>query len=80
MTGLIFDNKKCIGVKFTQKGKQHEIFAGKEIVLSGGAVNSPHILQVYGIGPQKHLQSIGVKIVHDLPGVGQIYKTIMYHE
>ena len=71
VTGLIFDNKKCIGVKFTQKGKQHEIFAGKEIVLSGGAVNSPHILQVSGIGPQKHLQSIGVKIVHDLPGVGQ---------
>ena len=44
--------------------------AAREVILCGGAVNSPHLLQISGIGPAEHLQSIGVAVVHDLPGVG----------
>ena len=40
------------------------------MILCGGTVNSPHMLQISGIGPASHLQSIGVPMVHDLPGVG----------
>ena len=44
--------------------------AAREVILSGGTINSPHLLQVSGIGPAAHLKSIGVEVVHDLPGVG----------
>jgi len=57
-------------VAFRQRGKTIEVRAHKEVILSGGAVNSPHLLQVSGIGPAEHLQSIGVPVVHDLRGVG----------
>ena len=42
----------------------------REVILSGGTINSPHLLQVSGVGPGAHLKSIGVGVVHDLPGVG----------
>jgi choline dehydrogenase len=67
---LTFDGKRCTGVKFRQGGKEVEARAGREVILSGGAVNSPHLLQISGVGPAAHLQSIGVPVVHDLPGVG----------
>ena len=44
--------------------------AAREVILSGGTINSPHLLQVSGVGPGAHLKSIGVAVVHDLPGVG----------
>jgi len=69
-TKLLFDGKRCVGVAFRQRGKTIEVRAHKEVILSGGAVNSPHLLQVSGIGPAEHLQSIGVPVVHDLRGVG----------
>ena len=47
-----------------------EARAAREVILCGGSVNSPHLLQISGIGPAEHLQSIGVAVLHDLPGVG----------
>jgi len=69
-TGLIFEGKRCVGVKFRQGANDREIRVTREVVLSGGAVNSPQLLQISGVGPATHLQSIGVNVVHDLPGVG----------
>jgi choline dehydrogenase len=46
------------------------VLASREVIISGGTVNSPHILQISGIGPADHLRSIGVEVVHELPGVG----------
>jgi choline dehydrogenase len=67
---LLFDGKRCTGVAFRQRGKTIEARAAKEVILSGGAINSPHLLQISGIGPADHLQSIGVPVVHELRGVG----------
>ena len=69
-TRLLFDGKRCTGVAFRQRGQDQQAHAAREVILCGGAVNSPHLLQISGIGPAAHLQSIGVPVLHDLPGVG----------
>jgi choline dehydrogenase len=69
-TRLLFDGKRCTGVAFRRNGAERQVIAAREVILSGGAVNSPHLLQISGIGPAEHLKSIGVEVVHDLPGVG----------
>ena len=67
---LLFEGKRCVGVTFRQRGQDVTVRAAREVILSGGAVNSPHLLHISGVGPAAHLQSIGVAVVHDLPGVG----------
>jgi choline dehydrogenase len=69
-TRLLFDGSRCTGVAFRQRGRDRELRAAREVILCGGAVNSPHLLQISGVGPAAHLQSIGVAVLHDLPGVG----------
>jgi choline dehydrogenase len=69
-TKLLFDGKRCTGVAFRQNGVDRQETAAREVILCGGAVNSPHLLQISGIGPADHLQAIGVPVVHDLRGVG----------
>ena len=69
-TRLLFDGKRCTGVAFRQGGQDRRVTAAREVILSGGTINSPHLLQVSGIGPAAHLKAIGVPVVHDLPGVG----------
>jgi len=69
-TRLLFDGKRCVGVAYDRAGAPAEVRATREVVLSGGTVNSPHLLQISGVGPAAHLKSIGVEVLHDLPGVG----------
>jgi choline dehydrogenase len=69
-TRLLLEGKRCVGVAFRQRGQDREVRAAREVILCGGAVNSPHLLQISGIGPAANLQSIGVAVAHDLPGVG----------
>ena len=67
---LLFEGRRCVGVAYRVGSETKEIRVTKEVILSGGAVNSPHLLQISGVGPAAHSQSIGVDVVHDLPGVG----------
>ena len=69
-TKLLFEGKRCVGVEFRQRGQLIQARAAREMILCGGAVNSPHLLQISGVGPADHLQSIGVPVIHDLRGVG----------
>ncbi|MEQ9639467.1 MAG: GMC family oxidoreductase N-terminal domain-containing protein [Alphaproteobacteria bacterium] len=69
-TGLVLDGKRCTGATFRQRGRDVTVRARREVIVSGGAVNSPHILHISGIGPAEHLKSIGIEPRHDLPGVG----------
>ena len=67
---LVVDGKRCTGVEIDRRGLRETVTARREVIVSSGSVNSPHLLQVSGIGPAAHLKSIGVEVVHDLPGVG----------
>ena len=67
---IIFEGKKAVGVEIESAGEKF-IVEGKTIVLSAGAVSSPHILMLSGVGPSEQLHTQGVDVIHDLPGVGQ---------
>ena len=58
-TRLLFDGRRCTGVAFRQRGEDRTLTATREVILCGGAVNSPHLLHISGVGPAAHLQSIG---------------------
>jgi choline dehydrogenase len=68
---VLFDGKRAVGVAFRENGVPKTVRATREVILSGGAIGSPHILLLSGVGPAAHLAGLGVEIVHDLPGVGQ---------
>ena len=67
---ILFEGKRAVGVEAESGG---EVFTvqGEQVVLSGGAVASPQVLMLSGVGPAGHLRSLGIDMVHDLPGVGQ---------
>jgi choline dehydrogenase len=65
------DTPRATGVEVSFKGRAAERIDGAEVILCGGAFNSPQLLQLSGIGPADHLASVGVAPVHDLPGVGE---------
>ena len=69
VTKVIFEGKQAIGVEVIIKGKTERIL-GKEIILCGGAINTPQILQLSGIGNQDDLIPLGIKMIQHLPGVG----------
>jgi choline dehydrogenase len=67
---LLFDGVKAVGVE-VESGGQRFIVEGEEIILSAGAIGSPHILMLSGVGPQDQLHRYGIPVIHHLPGVGQ---------
>jgi len=69
-TRLLFEGKRCVGVAFRRGGTEHRAMAAREVILSGGSINSPQLLQISGVGPGAHLKSIEVEVVHDASGVG----------
>jgi choline dehydrogenase len=70
-TRVLFEGKKTAGVEYRHNGELHCALASNEVILCAGAIGSPQILQCSGVGPRALLQSVGVPLVHDLPGVGQ---------
>ncbi|XP_011262046.1 glucose dehydrogenase [FAD, quinone] [Camponotus floridanus] len=72
VTRILFDeNNRAVGVEFVHDGKVQRVSVAKEVVVSGGAVNSPQILLNSGIGPREELKAVGVPVIRDLPGVGK---------
>lgn len=65
------DGKRATGVTWTDPSGRHSARARREVILSGGAFNSPQLLQLSGIGPAALLQQHGITALHDLPGVGE---------
>ena len=68
---LEFDGRAVTGVRFRLNGQTHVAHAGREVVLSAGAINSPKILELSGIGRPDVLSRAGIEPTHDLPGVGE---------
>jgi choline dehydrogenase len=71
VTRLVVDGTRVTGVEYTRPGRRGERVSCGEVILCGGAFNSPQLLQVSGIGDADHLRSVGVTPVHGLPGVGE---------
>lgn len=73
-TEIIFESRRAVGIRYVKggrNGQKHEVRAAREVILSGGVVNSPQLLQLSGVGPKKLLDSIGLETRHALDAVGE---------
>lgn len=69
-TRILFEGKKAVGVEFKKRNRRETVY-GKEIICCGGAINTPQLLQLSGIGNGTELKELGIDVVNDLPGVGE---------
>jgi choline dehydrogenase len=68
---VVIDHGRAVGVAYLQGVQQQVAYAAAEVILAGGAVNSPQLLMLSGVGPAAHLREVGVEVAVDLPGVGE---------
>lgn len=68
---VVFEGKRAVAVELRHKGQDRVLRADREIILSGGAINSPQLLQLSGIGEREALEGLGIRCLHELPGVGK---------
>lgn len=71
VTRVVFDGRRAVGVRFRRGGTEHDVRASREVVLCAGAMRSPQLLQVSGIGDPAHLAKLGVPVVASSPAVGR---------
>lgn len=74
---LINSDRRAVGVQFERFGLNHVVYAKREVIVSGGSINSPQLLMLSGIGPAEHLRSLGIPVIADLP-VGQNLQDHIY--
>ncbi len=67
---ILFEGRRAVGVAYRQDGETRSVRAKGEVILSGGAFNSPQLLQLSGVGPAKLLREHGIEVIVDMPGVG----------
>ena len=70
-TRVLLEHGRAVGVAYVKDGCEHTVRAEREVVLSAGALQSPQLLMLSGIGPADHLRAHGIDVRHDLPGVGE---------
>jgi choline dehydrogenase len=68
---ILFDGRRAVGIEYQQDGQVRRVRAAREIILAGGAYNSPQLLMLSGIGRADELRAAGIAPLHELPGVGQ---------
>ena len=71
VTRILIENGRAVGVEYVQKGAARQVRAVREVILSAGAVGSPHLLLLSGIGPADQLEKFGIPVAAGLPGVGE---------
>ena len=73
---IVLEGKKAVAVRYVDERNRavHEVKVRKEVIVSGGTVNSPRLLQLSGVGSGRLLQSLGAEVVHDLPAVGENFR------
>ena len=69
-TRIVFEGKRAVGVEYAHRGRRHSVRAA-EVIVCGGAINSPQLLQLSGVGGADDLRPHGIDVVADLPGVGE---------
>ncbi|HUR39933.1 MAG TPA: choline dehydrogenase [Verrucomicrobiae bacterium] len=70
-TRVLFDGKRAVGVRVFESGRYLDIAANREVLLAAGAIGSPQLLLLSGVGPRDEIQRHGISLVHELPGVGR---------
>lgn len=70
-TRILFDGKRAVGIEYRQGKALKQAMATGEVILSGGSINSPQLLNLSGIGDARHLREFGIEVLHDAPAVGQ---------
>ena len=68
---VLMQGRKAVGVEYAQGGQVQQLRCNREVLLCAGALQSPQLLMLSGIGPGEHLQQMGIEVEHDLPGVGE---------
>ena len=68
---VVIEHGRAVGVDFAQNGQTQTVRAEREVIVSAGAIGSPKLLMLSGIGPADHLRGVGIAVEHDLPGVGR---------
>ena len=71
VTSLLWEGDRVAGVRYRRQGEQGAVRAAREVIVCAGAIGSPQLLMLSGIGPAAHLWDMGIKVNHDLTGVGQ---------
>lgn len=71
VTRVVITDRRAVGVEFVKDGRTQFVRASCEVIMSAGTVNTPQLLMLSGIGPQKHLSQLGIKTIHHSPQVGQ---------
>jgi choline dehydrogenase len=70
-TRVLFEGRRATGVRYSRGARDHVALARREVILSGGPINSPQLLKLSGVGPAQELRALDIPIVHALPGVGE---------
>jgi choline dehydrogenase len=70
-TRIVFDGRRARALEYIRGGSTHRVHVEGELILSGGPINSPQLLKLSGVGPAEELRSIGIDVLHHLPGVGE---------
>jgi len=70
-TRVLFEGTRAVGVEYRQGGALRQVRAAREVIVAGGSINSPQLLQLSGVGPRTLLEAHGIPLVHDAPGVGE---------
>jgi choline dehydrogenase-like flavoprotein len=74
---ILVENGRAVGLEYSLDGKPASVRVDRELILSGGAVNTPRLMLLSGIGPAGELRPLGIPVVHDLPGVGKNFQDHM---
>jgi choline dehydrogenase len=69
-TRILFEGRRAVGLRYVQDGESHDVAVRRELILCAGTVHTPQLLMLSGVGPAAALQSRGVEVIRDLPGVG----------
>jgi choline dehydrogenase len=70
-TRVLFDGKRAVGVRYFENGRYVDVQATREVALAAGAIGSPQLLLLSGVGPKEEITKHGIALVHELPGVGR---------
>jgi len=70
-TRIVFEGRRAVGLEYRRGDRQERVTIGRELILSGGPINSPQLLKLSGVGPAAELREFDLPVVHDLPGVGE---------